>query len=65
MDASVGLVRVVLDVFFEGLCGVICGEDRTVTGVVVEWVAVDAVRRLVGGEEEDGAGICCRKRGIG
>ena len=65
VDASVGLVRVVLDVLLESLCGVVCGEDSAVTGVVVEWVAVDTVRRLVGGEEEDGAGICCRKRGIG
>ena len=65
VDASVRLVRVVLDVLFESLCGVVCGKDGTVTGVVVEWVAVDTVRRLVGSEEEDGTGICCRKRGIG
>lgn len=36
------------------------GEDVAVAGVFVEWVAVDIVRRLFGGEHEDGSsvGVC-------
>lgn len=56
MDATAGLVGVVLERFLEGSGGG-GGEDGAVAGVVVEGVAVDAVGGLFGGEEEDGAGV--------
>jgi hypothetical protein len=64
VDARVGLVFVVLDVLFEGARVGIGGEDGAVAGVVVEGVAVDGVWGFLGGEEEDGAGVCGGKRGF-
>lgn len=56
VDAGVGLVLVVLDVLEESAIGA-SGEDVAVAGVFVEGVAVDVVGGLVGGEDEDGAGV--------
>lgn len=56
VDAGVFLVGVVLDIVLEGTrVGDI--EDVTVAGVLVEGIAVDVVRGLLGGQEEDGAGV--------
>jgi hypothetical protein len=65
MDAGIRLVRVVLDIFLESLCGRVGGEDSAVASVVVERVAVDGIRRLVRCEKEDGTGVCGGKRSIG
>jgi len=56
VDGGLVAVLVVLDVFDE-VPGVVYGEDITVAGVVVEWVAVYGVWRFPGGEEEDCAGF--------
>lgn len=65
MDASVRLVGVILNILLKSLCGIVGGEDGAVAGVIIKWVAVNGVRRLVGSQEEDGAGVGCRKRSIG
>lgn len=56
VDTGVGLVLVVLDVLDESAIGT-CREDVAVAGIFVEGVAVDVVGGLVGGEDEDGAGV--------
>jgi hypothetical protein len=65
VNASVRLVGVILNILLERLCGTVCGEDGAVAGVIVEWITVHGVRRLVRSQEEDGAGVGCRKRSIG
>lgn len=65
MDASVRLVGVILNILLKSLCGIVGGEDGAVAGMIIKWVAVNGVRRLVGSQEEDGAGVGCRKRSIG
>lgn len=60
VDGGLVAVFVVLNVLDE-VPGGVDGEDVAVAGVVVEGVAVDGVRGLLGWEEEDGAGLC---RGI-
>lgn len=64
VDARVGLVLVVLDVLGQGAArrG---GENGTVAGVLVEGVAVDGIRWLLGGQEEDGAGVGFCRCGLG
>jgi hypothetical protein len=56
VDGGVVLVRVVLHVFFQTAL-VVDGKDVAVAGEVVERIAVDVIRRLVGGENEDGTGL--------
>lgn len=58
VDARVGLVLEVLDVARQGAGRGVGGKDGAVAGVAVEGVAVDCVGGLLGGEEEDGAGVC-------
>lgn len=65
VDARVRLVLVVLDILDQGAAGRVCGENCAVTGVVVEGVAVDGVWGFVGGEEEDGSGVCGGQRSAG
>lgn len=59
VNAGVGLVLVVLNIGSQCAGSWVGGEDGAVACVLVEGVAVDAIRRLLGGEEEDGASICC------
>jgi hypothetical protein len=56
VDGGVVLVGVVLHVFFQTAL-VVDGKDVTVAGKIVERIAVDVVRQLVGGEYEDGTGL--------
>jgi len=56
VDARVGLVLVVLDVGLE-LARLGDGEDVAEAGVLVEGVGIDGVGRLLGREQEDGAGV--------
>lgn len=56
VNASVGIILVVLDILIKGtILG--DGEDVSIAGVLVEWVTVDIVWGLVGGQNEDGAGV--------
>lgn len=56
VDARLGVIFVVLHILIK--LAVLCDrEDVTVTSVVVEWIAVDVVGGLVGGQNEDGAGV--------
>jgi hypothetical protein len=56
VDGGVVLVRVVLDIFFQTAL-VVDRENVAIAGEIVERVAVDIVRRLVGGEHEDRASL--------
>jgi hypothetical protein len=56
VDGGVVLIGVVLDVFFQTTL-VVDGEDIAIAGKVVERVAIDVVRRLIGCEHEDGTGL--------
>lgn len=64
MNARVGLVLVVLDVVHQGAGRSVGGEDGAVAGVFVKGIAVDCVGGLLGGEEEDGAGVCLGGGGL-
>lgn len=59
VDTGVFDIFVVLHVLRQAAV-VLYREDVAVAGVFVEWVAVDVVRRLFGGEHEDGSsvGVC-------
>ena len=57
MDGGFGAVFVILDVFSQGAGGR-GAEDIAISGVLVEWITVDAVGGLAGGEDEDGARAC-------
>lgn len=57
VNGGLGAIFVVLDVLVQSTFRV-HGEDVAISGVVVEGVAVDVVRGLLGGKEEDGAGLC-------
>ena len=56
MDASVGLVGIVLGIGLQG-AGCADREDVAEAGMLVEGVAIHGVRWLLGGEEEDGTGV--------
>lgn len=59
--AGAGLVLVVLHIVRQRAGGV-DGEDAPVASVVVKGVGVDGVGRPLGGQQEDGAGVCVRGR---
>lgn len=65
MDTRVRLVCVILHIFRESARIRVGSEDGAVAGVVVKGVAVDGVGGFVGGEEEDGAGVCVEGCGGG
>ena len=64
VDGSVVLIRVVLDIVFQTSL-VVDGKDIAVPGEIVKRVAVDVVRRFVGGEYEDGTGFRVNIVGFG
>lgn len=59
MDGGFRTVFIVLDVFVQRTF-LVDRKDVSEACMVVEWVAIDIVRRLFGRKNEDGSGLCLK-----